>query len=287
MRVAVCLAWVLDPALPLTVDEGTGAVGQAEPEPVWVVNPADRVALELAMGLGGETVAVTLGPEAAQAALIFALARGAARAVHVLDPDEVRRMPESVAGALGEAIRTLTVDLVLCGERTIQAGTGEVGPRLAEALGWPQVTGAVAMEVAGMVLRAQRRLPGGARQVVETPLPAVVCVEARASEPRYVSVLARARAAALPVEVIQAPGREGSSVRLLRQGPARLRPRRIPLPDKGLPAAERMRILLGGGTAPRPDLAAQTGHGPRRPLGGDPEELADRIVEFLRTEGFL
>lgn len=287
MRVAVCLAWVLDATLPLTVDRATGTVEQAEPEPVWVVNPADRAALELAMRLGGETVAVTLGPEAARGALTYALARGAEGAVHVLDPGEARRMPAEVAGALAEAIRALAVDLVLCGERTLQAGTGEVGPRLAEALGWPQVTGAVAVEVAGRVLRAERRLAAGSRQMLETSFPAVVSVTAGASEPRYVSVLARARAAGLPVEVLPARVGEGGFLKLLRQAPARPRPKRVPLPEKGLSAAERMRVLLGGGTAPRADLAAATGQGDRRPLEGDPEELADRVVRFLAGEGIL
>ena len=287
MRVAVCLAWVLDSTLSLTVDQNTGAVRQDEPEPVWVVNPADRAALEMAMHLGGETFAVTVGPEAARGALTFALARGAKRAVHILAPDEARRTAPGVAGALAGAIQPLAVDLILCGDRTIQAGTGAVGPYMAEALGWPHVMGVVTIEATGGVLRAQRRLPGGSRQVLETSPPAVLSVEGSASEPRYVSVLARARAASLPVEVRQAPREEHVLVRLLRQAPPRPRPKRVPLPEKNLPAAERMRMLLGGGTAPRANQASAAAPSDRGPIEGDPDALAERIVRFLASEGIL
>ena len=49
----------------------------------------------------------------------------------------------SPPSCLAAAIRKLgDVELALTGDRALDTGAGEVGPRLAEALGWPHILAA-------------------------------------------------------------------------------------------------------------------------------------------------
>lgn len=285
MRIAVCLAHVLDATCALAIEERSGAVQQAEPEPIRIVNPPDRAALDLAMGLRadgrGEVVAVTAGPESSREALLYALARGADRAVHILDMGGALRWPAALAAALGDFLGRMEADLVLCGDRTLEDGSGQVGPFLAEALGWPQVTSVidVAWNADSGQMRVERRLARGQRQVVEASLPALLVVDAGAREPPYVSLWSRHRARERPIETYPIPPtvpRE-ERVRLLRIGPPRPRAKRIPIPDKTLSAADRMRQLMAGGTKRVEGKLVE----------GPPDQAAERIVAFLRERGFI
>jgi len=75
-------------------------------------------------------------------------------------------------------------DLILTGATTLDTGQGQLGPRLAEALGWPQIVGAWTAEVADGAVRAIRQ-DGGGYVGVEAPLPAVVTFVPGALKLRY------------------------------------------------------------------------------------------------------
>jgi len=89
------------------------------------------------------------------------------------------------ARLLAAAVRKLgQVDLALTGERSLDTGAGEVGPRLAEALGWPHVLAAHKVELADgkvLVIAAE----GRKFIALEAPRPVVVAVAEGANEPRY------------------------------------------------------------------------------------------------------
>ncbi len=185
MRIVVCIKQVpestevrVDPQTKALVREGVASI----------VNPVDENAIEAALQLreahGGKVTAITMGPPQAEEALRHALAMGADDAI--LLTDAAFRGSDTLATSytLAQAVRKIgEVDLLLCGKQAIDGDTGQVGPGLAERLGWPQVTFAVALEVTDRKLRA-RRVLDDFFEVIAVPLPAVVTVAKQINDPR-------------------------------------------------------------------------------------------------------
>jgi electron transfer flavoprotein alpha subunit len=134
----------------------------------------EAVRLRDAQG-GGEVVAMTMGPPQAEAALRTCLALGADRCVHL--SDRVFAVADTIGTSrtLALAVRAEGADLVLTGRKATDAETCQVPPETAALLGWPQLTGAVAIDVAGDGLRATRETDDGV-EVYDVPLPAIVSV---------------------------------------------------------------------------------------------------------------
>ncbi|MDQ2808575.1 MAG: hypothetical protein M3Z04_16955 [Chloroflexota bacterium] len=140
-------------------------------EGTWTLNVSDRAALDAAVGLGVEgqgsevrnganggaeavppqIIAVALAShpaDAAEAALREALARGATQAILVTGaPAADAYLTTSVLATLVDhlAIRG-GVDTVLLGAETPGDWPDEVGPMLAEALGWASLSAARALQ---------------------------------------------------------------------------------------------------------------------------------------------
>jgi electron transfer flavoprotein beta subunit len=155
----------------------------------YLIEPADHGALEAALRIkeetGAEVVVVSGRPEPDDDTLRRGLAMGADRAIY-LTGDEFKNADEAVmARALEAVIEGLGgVDLVIAGMTTLDTGQGQLGLRLAELLGWPQVTDTWSVEAADGWLEAVRR-NGDTYVRVEADLPAVVTVPAGALKPRY------------------------------------------------------------------------------------------------------
>lgn len=291
MEILVCVKQVLDTRLPIEVTED-GAVVQREPWPVYVLNPADRCALEEAVRLrdavgGSRVTALTLGRASARAVLGHCLARGADGTVHLLTEDSEELDPFAVARLLSSQIRTRAFDLVLCGNRTEEGSSAEVGPVLAELLDIAQVTNVVKLNVVAGERKvvAERKLERGYRQVVEASLPALVTVDASISQPRYVTARASrfgekglARNGSLvSVQGGALTGQGPVLRRVAGRTPPRPRPKKIAQPDAAMSAEDRMAMLMGGAM---PTKSSQ------RTTGGA-ESLADEIIAFLREKGLL
>jgi electron transfer flavoprotein alpha subunit len=115
------------------------------------INPFDRRALgkaaELKKQRGAEVVAVTMGPPQAVDVLIECLAGGADRAVHIVDRLLAGSDTLVTARVLAAFLARERPDIVFCGKYSVDAETGQVGPEIAELLGWSQVTGATSLEL--------------------------------------------------------------------------------------------------------------------------------------------
>lgn len=186
MHIVVCVKQVpktldvrIDPVTHNLIREGTESS----------LNPFDENALEEALRLrekwGGRVSVVSMGPPQVREALRKALALGADEAYLLCD----RRMGGSdvlaTAYTLSLAIGKLApVDLVLCGRHAVDADTGQVGPELAEHLGWEQVTLVKELNWDGQRLTARRETEEG-EAVWELPLPALVTVGNKINKPRY------------------------------------------------------------------------------------------------------
>jgi electron transfer flavoprotein beta subunit len=125
------------------------------------------------------------GPERAGDALRQAWAMGADRGIHLTDKLFAGADGLVAAKLLAAAICKLgDVDLALTGDRALDTGAGEVGPRLAEALGWPHILAAHRVEVSAGVVKAIVAV-GKQFFAVEAQRPAVVIIASGANQPRY------------------------------------------------------------------------------------------------------
>ncbi len=125
--------------------------------------------------LGGEVVAMTMGPPQAEEALQLALALGADRCIHLSDRLFAVADTLGTSRTLALAIQREGADLVLCGRKTLDSETWQVPPEVAAFLDWPQATNVVSFEPADGRLRA-RRLGDEGEEVYELELPAVCSV---------------------------------------------------------------------------------------------------------------
>ena len=183
----------------------------------FTISPHEECAVEEAVRIverdGGEVVALTLGPTEAEEQLRDCMAIGADRGVHV-KTDGSEWDAQATAAAIVEAIDGQSFDLLLFGNESADAANYQVGIRVAYALGLPVVTGLKKIELLAGRARCERDV-GGARDVYEVPLPAVLTVLEGLNLPRYPSVPGRLRAKSKPLAVLE-PARPESKLEKLR-----------------------------------------------------------------------
>ena len=147
-----------------------------------IMNPFDRQALETALILkdanGAKVTVVSMGPPQAEEILKEAISMGADEAVLVSDRA-----------------------LVLCGKQAVDGDTAQVGPEMAEHLGFPQATGALKVSVDGNKVLVDRENESSS-QTLAVEMPALVTVTRAEKEPRFASIKGKmkARKAVIPVK---------------------------------------------------------------------------------------
>jgi electron transfer flavoprotein beta subunit len=179
----------------------------------FTISPHEECAVEEAVRIGGEVVVLTLGPAEAEEQLRDCMAIGADRGILLKTSEEWDA--QSTAAAIVDAIRgEEPFDLILFGNESADAAGFQVGIRVAHALGLPVVTGLKKIEVQEARVRCERDV-GGARDVYEAPLPAVLTVLEGLNLPRYPSVPGRLRAKSKPLAVVE-PVRSEQKLEKLR-----------------------------------------------------------------------
>ncbi|MBI4304490.1 MAG: electron transfer flavoprotein subunit beta/FixA family protein, partial [Chloroflexi bacterium] len=153
----------------------------------------DRNAIEEALKireqLSGKVTVLTMGPPQADKALEEALAMGADEAIHLCDLAFAGADSLSTAQTLAYAIRKLEhFDLVLCGNATIDSGTGQVAMQLAEFLDLPCITDAEELTFESEKSILVRRVWERGHIKVRVKLPAVIAVTDRINQPRLATV---------------------------------------------------------------------------------------------------
>ena len=144
------------------------------------INPFDLYALDMAVQLkkeySGSITAVTMGPRISEEVLWEALAFGADRAVLLSDPRFTASDTLATSYVLGMGIRKIgKFDLILCGVRTTDGDTGQVGPQLAEELNLPHISGVEKVEREKELFRVER-ISDGFREVLEVSAPALFTI---------------------------------------------------------------------------------------------------------------
>ena len=149
------------------------------------INPFDLFALDMAVQLkreySGSITAITMGPKISEEVLWEALAIGADRAILLSDPRFAASDTLATSYVLGMGIRKIAkFDLILCGMRTIDSDTSQVGPQLAEELDVPHVTGVRKLEREGDLFRVER-ISDGFREILEVSAPALFTISPEVS----------------------------------------------------------------------------------------------------------
>ena len=186
----------------------------------FTTSPHEECAVEEAVRIveagGGEVVVLALGPAETEEQLRDCMAIGADRGI-LLETQGEEWDAQATAAAIVEAIGgEEPFDLLLFGNESADSGGYQIGIRVARALGVPVVTGLKRIELRDSRVRCERDV-GGARDVYEAQLPAVLTVLEGLNLPRYPSVPGRLRAKQKPLarKPVSPPAPQLEKLRLL------------------------------------------------------------------------
>jgi electron transfer flavoprotein beta subunit len=169
------------------------------------MNPFDEIAVEEAMrlkeaGLATEVIAVSCGVAQCQETLRTALAIGADRAILV--ETDLELQPLAVAKILKALVDREKPGLILCGKQAIDDDANQTGQMLAALAGLPQATFVSKLKIADGTATATREVDGGLENI-SIKLPAVISVDLRLNEPRYVTLPNIMKAKKKPLENVK------------------------------------------------------------------------------------
>jgi len=185
MKIYVCVKHVPDTAANIKV------VGKAgfDDSVKFVVNPYDEYALEeavkTAQQTGGEVVVVTVGKESALNSIRSALAVGADRGILVKTTQQYLDSA-TTSQALKKAIeQDGQPALIFTGKQSVDGEGMQTHYRLAAAFDMPMANDVVSFSIDNGKVTVECEADGGAREVVEMPIPCVIGANKGLNEPRY------------------------------------------------------------------------------------------------------
>ena len=285
LTILACVTSVVDTQEPIETERGALKIDEAALP--HVLNPADANALEAALALrdcraDSRVIAISMGPLLQEGALRDAIAEGVDEVVRLWDDAFAGSDCLGTARILAAAVEKVGADVVVCGELSLDGGSGQVGAQLAELLRIPMVdrVSTVGLAADGDCLLTERRTGGGFRTVERTPLPALITVGTGTNVPRYPTLRARLHSRSAPIpcwgmaELGLTPaqvGEAGSALRTvaLRRPPPDLRG--LVDPGSDLPPEERWMMAISGGVREREGALIE----------GSPDKLAERLVRYL------
>jgi electron transfer flavoprotein beta subunit len=200
-KIMVCIKRVVDYNVRIRVKpDGSGVMLEGVK---MSVNPFDEIALEEALrirerGANAEVVAVSIGVADTQQQLRTALAMGADRAILVQTDRPIE--PLTAAQIFLALVKKENPDLVFLGKQAIDDDANQTGQMLAALWERPQATYASKIEIADGKATVTREVDAGL-ETIEVDLPAVITVDLRLNEPRYVKLPDIMKAKKKPLEV--------------------------------------------------------------------------------------
>jgi len=200
-KIMVCIKRVVDYNVRVRVKpDGSGVALEGVK---MSVNPFDEIALEEALrikerGSGIEVVAVSIGVADTQQQLRTALAMGADRAILVQTEAAVE--PLTAARTFLAVAKKESPDLIFLGKQAIDDDANQTGQMLAALWERPQATYASKVEIGEGKASVTREVDAGL-ETIEVDLPAVITVDLRLNEPRYVKLPDIMKAKKKPLDV--------------------------------------------------------------------------------------
>jgi electron transfer flavoprotein beta subunit len=168
------------------------------------VNPFDEIALEEALrmreaGTAEEVIVVSAGGDECQQQLRTGLAMGADRAIQIQSSEALQ--PLSAARAFLKVIEREEPGLVIMGKQAIDDDNSQTGQMLAALWHRPQATFASNIVLNGTTATVTREVDAGL-ETIEIDLPAVITVDLRLNEPRFVKLPDIMKAKRKPLDVL-------------------------------------------------------------------------------------
>src|SRR6201994_954581 len=200
-KIMVCIKRVVDYNVRVRVKpDGSGVMLDGVK---MSVNPFDEIALEEALrikerGSNIEVLAVSIGIADTQQQLRTALAMGADRAILVQSDSAVE--PLAAAQTFLALAKKENPDLIFLGKQAIDDDANQTGQMLAALWERPQATYASKVEINGTQVAVTREVDTGL-ETIEVDLPAVITVDLRLNEPRYVKLPDIMKAKKKPLDV--------------------------------------------------------------------------------------
>lgn len=164
-----------------------------------IINPFDTYAVEEGLRIkdkqGGKVTVLSMGIPSVADMLKETIALGADEAVLLSDRAFAGSDTLATSYTLSMGIKKMgDADLIICGKQATDGDTAQVGPSLAEKLGYPHTTYVRKIEeINDRFIKCQRMTEDG-YEVVEMPLPAVITVVKEINEPRLPSIKGMMRA---------------------------------------------------------------------------------------------
>ena len=167
------------------------------------INPFDEIALEEALrlreaGKATEVIVASCGGDECQQQLRTGLAMGADRAIQIKTDEALQ--PLSIARALLKVIENEQPGMVILGKQAIDGDNSQTGQMLAALWNRPQATFASKLVLEGQTATVTREIDSGL-ETIEIDLPAVVTVDLRLNEPRFVKLPDIMKAKRKPLDV--------------------------------------------------------------------------------------
>lgn len=257
MKIAVCIKQVpafsevmMDPVKGILLREGTSVR----------INPYDLTAVEAALQLkeryNGLTTAITMGPKSAKEALITCLSMGVDEGVLLTDPifagADVYATSYTLTAGLS---RSGPFDIIICGKKTTDGDTGQVGPAIAEHLGIPHVYNVTHLDgVEGRFISLTQMIDSQ-YLTIKVRMPCVLVISKEAFIPRLPSLKLKLAAKKKEIRIMTVDDLEGANLSKLGMEGSPTHVDRIYTPDRSL----KEQVL--------------TGHS---------DELVDRLIGLLK-----
>ena len=255
LNIVVCIKQVPE-TTEVEFDEETGRLQREGVDSI--VNPFDEYAIEEGLRLkerfGGVVKVMSMGPPQAESALREAIALGCDEAWLATDRAFAGADTWATSLTLTHCVRKLgAYDVIICGLKTTDGDTGQVGPEMAENLGIPHVCYVnKILDISEGWIRLTRMLDDGV-ETLEAPLPIVISVSKDINQPRLATLRGRLGARKAEIRQLTSNDIDAESSQL------------------GLDGSSTRVVKI---FTPTPPAGGEVVH-------GTPEELAQRIFEKL------
>jgi len=169
------------------------------------INPFDLNALETAVQLkeklGGTVTTISMGPPQAESSVRDSLSRGADRGILLVGKEFAGADTWATSYTLASAIKKLgKFDIIVCGEKTVDGDTGQVGPEIGEWLGIPHIAYVSKVREASADSMTVVCEMESDRYIMSSPMPVLITVTKDINSPRLPSFADKMKARKATIE---------------------------------------------------------------------------------------
>ena len=291
MRIMLCVKQVLDVRTSLTVDRRTHTV--TAPGATPIINRADLCALEAAMGLKEKTpsvevIALSIGPANVDKVLRYCLARGVNSAWRIWDEGISIGDPYLISQIIAQVVQGAQCSLLLCGMVSEDSCSAVIPAFVAQKLNWPWVNRVVSIKRVenSTGITTLQRGEKGSRLEIFCNLPAILAFYPALSAHQYISSRRLRLAEGRTIQICnleqfglqsQELNRSQSPVRVVKVRQLKPRTKRTAMASHQLSGEELMWQMISGPSGKKGD---------ENLCRGEPQKLAERILNFLIEKGF-